>query len=1050
MNYTKLSSHSMIVLPLICTILIGCGSGAPSTQENDSGENEKTSQPAAFLGIETPEEFGPFSDYANKAITSYNGRKSEESLTLESSQTLLTNALFGIERDNVDLSDTSYTDTPWIGLTLDSLFQFPLVEINSRSNQLPLVGQRDCHYEGKNGTMSVEMAISDIDAKNELKIYKIVYNDCAYVREGNYTGTLYVMYVRTSNGTNLNQSNTYIAYDNITVSSSKGQYEITGASKWLNPRTCGVEGRKTYFVNIKNLSTGETVLYENYSTALVADYNSECESDGFKPNYFQGRIFNSNLGVTKVTTQSALRYPIDRPIAGQREIVKDPGMVLLESGVDTLEFSISRIEGGRNTSYTDIYQTASIRIDNQTSGFVKEFDQPLVFFWQGGFSKLNDSDADGMNDSWELLHGLNPNNSADSQSDEDGDSVPAIMEHRYFGNPNAKESSGLVLDRTIGMELYNSFAHKQHGIQVEVNNAQQVRMLAEDSNYTVTIAPSVVGQWYLNGYDCELNSEFNSLECPFSKNFYATKLFFVPEENGLVEFSALTDVPENDIRPENNRATNSIEFERPKALQAPQAPIIRTNYKLLTDDIIKVETNQEQSIKSTIARTIGSDTSPLQITISHPAEVSITSTSPNENTSTESCEIKEEELSVECTSRVTFSTPSPSLTLTFNVSEPGEYDINWLLEPVEHETVLSDNEATTKLVVQHGVGELQTLIDNASPGDIVTLPPGEFVGELSLRKKHLVLQGAQGEAPTVLRTENRFDFGISEVGDKSIIRNIHFKVYGSAISFENGDFLTVANNVFEPDNASVGEGTGSLGTSTGMLVDSGLYGDRRNASFRFINNTVHSFGIEGKLTCSSLMNVIGWREVYIEHNVFTNNNCNGPFLSGENAISSDYDESIYISNNTFADVKRLYSATLYPANTPTKNHTTYFVNNILVNVDSIFTDSMLDQYTKNNAHIYTENNLLFESERDKIITDQLIIDGNGVQLSPDINGDPQFDDEANGVYTLKVDSPAIDTGVIPTAGDMGVVYDGEPLYLDGDLDGVITPDIGAHEFNPQP
>jgi len=275
-------------------------------------------------------------------------------------------------------------------------------------------------------------------------------------------------------------------------------------------------------------------------------------------------------------------------------------------------------------------------------------------------------------------------------------------------------------------------------------------------------------------------------------------------------------------------------------------------------------------------------------------------------------------------------------------------------------------------------------------------------------------------------------------------------VYGSAISFEYGDFLTVADNVFEPDSASVGDPTRYFRGNSGYLIDSGLYGDSRNASFRFINNKVHKFGNEGKLKCSGLINVIGWREVYIEHNLFTNNSCPASFFSGEYGFNPEYEENIYISNNTFVDVNRLYGAVLHTGNIAGKNHTTYFVNNILVNVDSIIGDYTLDNYIGSNAFVYTENNLLFESERDKIVTDRMLVDGNGFQVSPDIIGDPQFDDIANGVYTLKASSPAIDAGTVPTAGDMGIVYDGEPLYLDGDLDGVITPDIGAFEFNPLP
>ena len=1087
MNYTQLTSNNLAFLPLVCLIIVGCGAGAPSTDENNSskeiveppnveqtalepyapelqaatqvdtsavnttateteiitGEADNTAtnvdagptvtNPEAFIGIESPENFGPFSDYVNQAIISYNGWKTEEPQTLESSQTFLNNALFGIERDNYDLSKESNTDLPWIGLTLDSLFQAPLLQVRAQNNNMPLRGKHDCFYEGKNGTVSVELEINDSSNDQELWQYTLDYDNCSYLQGDSYTGKLHVEYMR--NKQTGKHSKTYIGYDNITISGSKGQYEINGASKWLNSATCGLEGKKTFFVNIKNLSNGENVLYENYATALVANNDSLCESNFYKPNYFHGRILNSYLGVARVSTPTELLYSIEVPKDGQWESSEEPGKVTIEAGIDTVEFSLSKFDNKSDTYSKDYSKTATVKINHPSSGVVKEFTQLSTNFWQGGFSNLKDSDVDGMIDSWELLHGLNPFNPTDSQSDEDGDAVPAIMEYEFLGDPGASERTGQVLDRNIDMELVHGQTNSRDTIEIVINKAQQESYGANDSDYTVTVVANTIGQWNFNGDECVQGATLSSAECLFTESATSHTLFFTPAQDGLVEFSATTDVPENDIRPNNNSVVGTADFKFPQ-----------TNYKLSADEKITIETNQELTLRGSITQTLGDNTSPLQVTITHPPEVTIVETRPNENTFGKSCQINSDTSSVVCAMNYS----SSSIDLTFAVSEPGVYEISWQLDPVDYEVELSDNAALTRLVVQNGVGELQALIDNALPGDTVTLPSGEYVGELSLRKKQLVLQGASGDTPTVLRTADRFDFGISEIGSNSIIRNIHFKVYGSAITFEYGDFLTVADNVFEPDNASVGDPTRHFRGNSGLLIDSGLYGDSRNASFRFINNKVQYFGGEGKLSCNGLINVIGWRDVYIEHNVFTNNSCPGSFFTGEDGINTDYEENIYISNNTFVDVNRLYGPVLHPGNTPGKNHTTYFVNNILVNVDSIIDSSTLDSYIDSNVFVHTENNLLFESERDKIVTDRMIIDGNATQLSPDLTGDPQFDDKENSVYTLKADSPAIDTGAMPSAGNMGVVYDGEPLYLDGNLDGVITPDIGAFEFNPLP
>ena len=53
-----------------------------------------------------------------------------------------------------------------------------------------------------------------------------------------------------------------------------------------------------------------------------------------------------------------------------------------------------------------------------------------------------DSDGDGMDDVWEALHGLNPNDPADALSDPDGDGVSNIGEYRAGTDPHNRNTDG--------------------------------------------------------------------------------------------------------------------------------------------------------------------------------------------------------------------------------------------------------------------------------------------------------------------------------------------------------------------------------------------------------------------------------------------------------------------------------------------------------------------------------------------------------------------------------------------------------------------------------
>jgi hypothetical protein len=95
----------------------------------------------------------------------------------------------------------------------------------------------------------------------------------------------------------------------------------------------------------------------------------------------------------------------------------------------------------------------------------------------GGFTSpaaiitvLPDSDHDGLPDSWELAHGLDPNDPADAMQDADLDGVTNLQEYRAGTNPQDSVSllriGSIDWNSESGVSLrFNTFSNKTYTVQ---------------------------------------------------------------------------------------------------------------------------------------------------------------------------------------------------------------------------------------------------------------------------------------------------------------------------------------------------------------------------------------------------------------------------------------------------------------------------------------------------------------------------------------------------------------------------------------------------------
>ena len=70
-----------------------------------------------------------------------------------------------------------------------------------------------------------------------------------------------------------------------------------------------------------------------------------------------------------------------------------------------------------------------------------------------------DSDRDGMPDTWEIAHGLNPNDSSDANQDPDGDGFTNLQEYFAGTDPhNATSGLFITLAERVGSDIRISFS----------------------------------------------------------------------------------------------------------------------------------------------------------------------------------------------------------------------------------------------------------------------------------------------------------------------------------------------------------------------------------------------------------------------------------------------------------------------------------------------------------------------------------------------------------------------------------------------------------------
>ncbi len=778
-----------------------------------------------------------------------------------------------------------------------------------------------------------------------------------------------------------------IKFKGLDVTGPKIDYSMFGELRDYFPDGSNSNCREHLVANI--------LIEDNLSNRQyrLSDFTAELCLPMQQSGYLHGRIFISDYGYVDVRTLMLLEYEDYASTYPDKA-----GLMILDGDeksqakYEVLYENTPRVQltGWKTKLLSLSIDTNGDGIDNYSSVM-----RPEIFILGGGMD-IDDTDGDGLPNSWEKVQGLDPENSLDGVVDSDGDGFINVIEYDHFGLANDAEIKPVSHDLSmrVTFDKQNARAGQEIIVRFGAHNNTEYY---DAKNVLFNVKTSSNVTWVATGTSiCHARSIVdNELTCFEEREGYGGTITIRLDSPGefYVEASVISDTFDPDIG--NNSVTVSGEFFPRK---------VNVGISDYSGDITAVigETRSYDFMLTSWGPDEGRN---AVFTIDKPDSVLVNSAQYTMRVppyASGSCVV---------TARVIcelgrLQQADLSFELVGLEEDIAEIRVSLSADGIEQNE--SDNERVFTLYSGIPLASFQDEIDQADAGSTIVIPGGIYIGRLNLGGNNKRIESAAGAELTTI-------VGEVSVGDGDSVSGFSFFGQGGGIKLY-GQNSRIEDNIFNIYGANIiGIRGGVAGVTTS--IERNVFTQSKKAG-----SICHFIGFEGGVSSSYL----------VANNIFFNSDCYAVttwFYSSSNIGS----ERI-IANNTFYSVYggvSFLGAGSFP-DVEAGIATQYVYNNIFVNND------VAVSLRNTNGLTAVSNNLFYDNNEDLFsrISVYEWIDNAEV--------DPLFVDQSNNDFRITQSSPAVDSGLFNDK----VVTDVDSNYRpnDGNNDGISMFDIGAYEY----